>query len=1512
VDVAAAGSREVTVAYIPSSYYGPNSVLYTVPRLATTLNVFGATTRSFTYGDSQVFAGSVISATGTVPTGTVSLLDYLGTTIATATLSGGLFSITTTELPVRGDYAVLEYGGDASHLASDNRACLIRTMIAQASGKPVLAASPGLTIGANGSLTATMPNLGAGATGTVSVATTTGVNMGSAPIVNGVATIPLIPIEPVTFYIATYTGDHNFSGAMSDILRTDAARAPVTVTIEDPGPVNFGDVFTLTVKVKVGATGLRADHGIDFVSSTGGALASNVYVDLTGTASQVFCARSSGCPADTVVLGASDLDIIARYGESSINLLGEDSYEYRPSKPATTTTLVVTPSPTILVGSGVILEATVATATPGVTPTGTVSFYGVEVDGSLSFIKSVALTGGVATWTTAAGDGLTDLRWPQNKVKAIYSPDGALFQASQSEVAITLKRFGTSVTIDAGTPVYGQSAEVTVTLSHEPGTSADYRGSVTISTDFGTSCLRYLPAGQRTVTCSFTWLTPGPHPLSVYYSGDVIYADVMKDIDITVGTPGRVTPALHVTAPTSAIAGQDVTVGWSVTTGMTGTMTVYADGTEWCRIDIYALSCTGRFPNSSASATPKQIRVQYSGDTAFTFAEEIVPILVTRCAILDVRPNSAALGSVRVDTTPNCGTSGYLPGTTVQVTALPKSPAEFGYWLGYRPPAPNLVLVSSSATTRFTVTLDDQTWVRVAQFRMPCGPVTADVTGYGGISVYPATNCTTDGVPGYLYGTKVAIYPDELYNPSYDEPDAFYEFGPGLPEGAVPTTDSSNRPYLRLTVTGATTIPVSFGPVCRPVPVTFDPASEGDAVTYEPEVNCTSPLGDGFLRDTEVTAHAVPGDPTLAITGWTLNGAPAPELGTTSDPTVTIDQTVPELVATVVHCYIVDAKVDAVLDRFQELSGTVRIDGTACPDGSDRYLGGTEVTLTPQVLVAGSMFSGWDEQRIKALKPDTGETGDVSQGARVILLDRDIHTTAGFYDATACSPLTTDAAAGLVAFENTGCGPGFYFDARKQTAAAENVPVSSLTSQKYYSKLRTNITKTGPLNTYVSIKGDAPDCLGSTTNSQGYAYLGPKAGGFDCSVSGPISVAADVCQPVVTKPTFTVAGQPGTTYGAADMPTTFYLTGPDGVIRRTGDFQWGQSLPVVPVGKKYAVTTAYAGPCASAVNLFRPNTDVLLYAAAPSQGMLFLGWTDPAHPESKPDPETPVHKITNAKDVALTANASYLVSCAKVSFGEGIHIEGDAPRCPGTAEADNMFIFGTAIQVRADYWIGDRNIEKFTSGVASDQIYEDPATLDWIAYATVGTDTKVEALYQDKEDRINTELAKAGKLLVGFTAVIGPVILGMVFPPAGIYLAFLGTMAGISGLIPGGGNVQAFFDLVNPAKITACVARWGFGNPGHPGGGNYGSMISTGKTAATAVFTTKDVLVSNIGPLGVAGAAASIGYGLYDAGVGGANMAGPQSVEELEDVSTIQGCLCYEFRLVNGGDQTGEGSVKAP
>ncbi len=178
---------------------------------------------------------------------------------------------------------------------------------------------------------------------------------------------------------------------------------------------------------------------------------------------------------------------------------------------------------------------------------------------------------------------------------------------------------------------------------------------------------------------------------------------------------------------------------------------MWGDGSEWCTdVPVTDLSCVGSFGAGSVTGSDVLIRVRYSGDTTWAGVEEELPIEVNTCAILDVRSNSA-LGTVTVDTAPNCGEGGYTIGSTVTVTAHPQLGGEFLAWLAYADPeAPGLVPVATTLTTNFLLGSGSESWVHVASFRVPCSPITASASpGRAGSSSYPLSNCQTpDDKPG--------------------------------------------------------------------------------------------------------------------------------------------------------------------------------------------------------------------------------------------------------------------------------------------------------------------------------------------------------------------------------------------------------------------------------------------------------------------------------------------------------------------------------------------------------------------------------------------------------------------------------------------------------------------------------------------------------------------------------------------------------------------------------------------
>jgi hypothetical protein len=277
-----------------------------------------------------------------------------------------------------------------------------------------------------------------------------------------------------------------------------------------------------------------------------------------------------------------------------------------------------------------------------------------------------------------------------------------------------------------------------------------------------------------------------------------------------------------------------------------------------------------------------------------------------------------------------------------------------------------------------------------------------------------------------------------------------------------------------------------------------------------------------------------------------------------------------------------------------------------------------------------------------------------------------------------------------------------------------------------------------------------------------------------------------------------------------------------------------------------------------------------------------------------------------------------------VTVGEGITIEGDAPRCPGYADEDNMFIGGTGIMVRAAQHVGNRTFGDWTSGVVRATSVKDEATGERTAFAFVTGDMKVSAKYPTEGERWESGMANVGKVLTGIAAVAAPVVLGIACPPCGVALATVALGSLIASVIPGGGDVAAFFDLINPQKLLDCTATWGFGNTktdtdkgGAPTGGDLLAIANKEKkvlqylkppptaaqlaadAAKAAANTSKTTArLATIKVVGKAGLqVAAFGYGLYDAGLFATDL-GYQTTDNLRDTAAFAQCMEDAARLV--------------
>lgn len=1493
VIVGGAGDQTFTVEYSGDGSFttGEGEVTLAVGKVATVTTLFGDPSREAVYGEPQTWEGAVSSAVGT-PTGTVELWVG-GGKVAEGELTDGLFTIVSDRIPVGSTLARLAwvvYTGDSSHHGSDSIADPVILSMTKADSDPVLTVDPVMPeIGGMTTLRVDLGELGADATGTVTF-TVAGEDQTPVNVDAGVAELEILVTELSTIVEASYSGSSNLNGGEADPVTIDAV--PV-VALWASGTFEYGATVTLGATVDLGSA--APTHGVRF-STSGGTLADDVPI-VDGEAHLSVCVGDvEVCPTGPRI-GPGDTTLTARYVASDDSLEGVSPGLPFSMVSATTTTELSLNTSSTVPGSAVTFSAKVTTAS-GAVPTGSVSFSAHMGDGPdgpmIATFEAVPLVDGEAELTVVVGTGVDDLRWPADQIIAKYLPLGAPFAASSDTETFAITRIPVTISLFAFSPDAFESTDVHLTLTHAGGSSEPFTGTATVTSDTGQTCVVHFPAQS---SCPLSWEDAGDHSVTATYSGDVIYAESGPTSPFFLSTT-KASPAFTASVDGTAVTGVDVVARWSVfDPDAAGTVTVWGDGVLWCEdVPLATGECTGRFGPASATGSPVEVRVRYSGDATWVGAEVLLHTIVTGCATLDVRSTELARGTVTIDTPANCGSGGYLVGTTVTITAHPIAPNLFTAWKAYG--ASDLEVFSRDRTTTFLVGTDSTTWVRVASFEAPCYPLTADVTGSGGIIAIPATNCVSSaGAAGYLGGTAVTVYPRAAYNPATGENDVFAFFGP-VP-GATIGPDRFGDESVALTMTAPTRIPVTFGANCRTVTVEFEPAAPAGTSTVATAQNCFSPAGDGYHPGTIVTVSADPGDARLAIASWSLGGQPRPDLAAGREVRILVGDADPVLTATLVGCVTLTVVLDSGLDAKSNAIGSVTPDVAAsCPDGSGRYLEGSTVELTPRILVAGAVFRGWDGERLNY--PAPGGTGPVPAAARTIVLDADTQVVAGFYLDTVCSSLSINGDRGVMTFAADGCGPGSYFDTQKQQALRMGVDPASLYQRQYRSTLRGTVNPDVKLDVYVSVRGDTSECFGSpmvrepVTDRSASTTAGPLTRGEKtCEIAGPIVVTVQACQTIVSNPRLHLAGDiTGATFGAADLPSTIYAPGPDGVIGtyELTDFDWVQGVPVGLVGGQLELQGQRSGPCKDAGNAFPANTDLALFATSPAPGITFIGFGDAAPAEQT---QNPILATTTATARTLTVSPDYVVECRTLGLGEGITVL-EGTYCPGVDPSLNMFIQGTAVKVQAAAQLPDgRWTEAFRTGIVGGQIGSDSGG-NLFAFVYMDSDKSVTADYPNSKQRFERGFVQGLKIASGVAAVAAPVLLGWWFPPAGALFAYLGAAAGIANLIPGGKEVGQIFELIDPTNITECAARWAFSNSGDPTGGpNVGSQLSTANTIRK-IYQAQDVLEPP-GALGFAGGLAAFGYGVYSAGVTNIDW-GPQTIEELAGTSTMTGCLDKQWQ----------------
>ena len=151
-------------------------------------------------------------------TGTVTFSSN-GVTLGTATISNGTATLTTSALPAGTNSISGSYSGNANYTAATSAAVSVIITVPSANLAAPTASPNSASYGTSVTLTQAVPT---GATGVVTF-TASGTVLGTAPIVNGVATFTTTSLAGGNNSITgTYAGNSSVSGGTS---------APATVTI---------------------------------------------------------------------------------------------------------------------------------------------------------------------------------------------------------------------------------------------------------------------------------------------------------------------------------------------------------------------------------------------------------------------------------------------------------------------------------------------------------------------------------------------------------------------------------------------------------------------------------------------------------------------------------------------------------------------------------------------------------------------------------------------------------------------------------------------------------------------------------------------------------------------------------------------------------------------------------------------------------------------------------------------------------------------------------------------------------------------------------------------------------------------------------------------------------------------------------------------------------------------------------------------------------------------------------